>query len=125
MFCVPLAMALNSMCNPVGFRFSVTDTFFTNGKYLFLQIFVSGTVTTAVLKNLTPLTEYIVNVYALLEDQTSEPLKGTETTCECPLSFELSSYSIPEAVQLLLLIFFLVQVYCAVVYHIACWTSSL
>uniref|UniRef100_A0A3B3QGQ3 Collagen, type XII, alpha 1a n=1 Tax=Paramormyrops kingsleyae TaxID=1676925 RepID=A0A3B3QGQ3_9TELE len=62
------------------------------------ETFVSGTVTTAVLKNLTPLTEYIVNVYAMLEDQTSEPLKGTETTCECPpLSFELSSYSILKA----------------------------
>ncbi|XP_072554842.1 collagen alpha-1(XII) chain isoform X2 [Paramormyrops kingsleyae] len=56
------------------------------------ETFVSGTVTTAVLKNLTPLTEYIVNVYAMLEDQTSEPLKGTETTLPLPSVRSMTVY---------------------------------
>lgn len=35
-----------------------------------------------VLEKLTPLTEYLVNVYSVAGELSSEPLKGTETTCE-------------------------------------------
>ncbi|XP_051816946.1 collagen alpha-1(XII) chain isoform X5 [Acanthochromis polyacanthus] len=44
------------------------------------ELMVDGAVTTVVLENLTPLTEYLVNVYALVGEETSEPLKGIETT---------------------------------------------
>ncbi|XP_027134918.1 collagen alpha-1(XII) chain isoform X7 [Larimichthys crocea] len=48
------------------------------------EMMVDGSVTTAVLPGLTPLTEYLVNVYSVVGEQSSEPLKGTETTL--PLS---------------------------------------
>uniref|UniRef100_A0A3B4YI22 Collagen type XII alpha 1 chain n=1 Tax=Seriola lalandi dorsalis TaxID=1841481 RepID=A0A3B4YI22_SERLL len=47
------------------------------------ELLVDGTVTTVVLENLNPLTEYLVNVYSLVGEASSEPLKGTETTCKC------------------------------------------
>uniref|UniRef100_A0A8C2CNF1 Collagen, type XII, alpha 1b n=1 Tax=Cyprinus carpio TaxID=7962 RepID=A0A8C2CNF1_CYPCA len=37
---------------------------------------------TVVLVNLTPMTEYIVRVYGVIGEESSEPLKGTETTCK-------------------------------------------
>uniref|UniRef100_A0A674DDB2 Collagen alpha-1(XII) chain n=1 Tax=Salmo trutta TaxID=8032 RepID=A0A674DDB2_SALTR len=48
------------------------------------QMFVDGSVTTAVLPNLNPLTEYLVNVYSVIGEESSDPLKGAETTL--PLS---------------------------------------
>ncbi|XP_029316063.1 collagen alpha-1(XII) chain isoform X3 [Cottoperca gobio] len=48
------------------------------------QVFVDGTETTVVLQSLIPLTEYLVNVYSVVEEESSEPLKGVETTL--PLS---------------------------------------
>ncbi|KAJ8275020.1 hypothetical protein COCON_G00096450 [Conger conger] len=48
------------------------------------EMSVNGTVTTAVLNNLNPLTEYIVKVFAVSGDVSSEPLKGTETTLPVP-----------------------------------------
>uniref|UniRef100_A0A672SDW4 Collagen alpha-1(XII) chain n=1 Tax=Sinocyclocheilus grahami TaxID=75366 RepID=A0A672SDW4_SINGR len=37
---------------------------------------------TVVLVNLNPMTEYIVRVYGVIGEESSEPLKGTETTCK-------------------------------------------
>ncbi|XP_067097113.1 collagen alpha-1(XII) chain [Osmerus mordax] len=44
------------------------------------QIIVDGTVNTVVLVKLSALTEYLVNVYSVVGEMSSEPLKGTETT---------------------------------------------
>ncbi|XP_059376861.1 collagen alpha-1(XII) chain-like isoform X4 [Carassius carassius] len=54
-----------------------------------LQLFVDGTVTTVVLENLTPLTEYIVKVHSVVGEDSSDPLKGSETTLPIPPSGEL------------------------------------
>ncbi|XP_069574960.1 collagen alpha-1(XII) chain isoform X2 [Brachyistius frenatus] len=48
------------------------------------QVFVGGTETTVILQSLNPLTEYLVNVYSVVGEESSEPLKGLETTL--PLS---------------------------------------
>lgn len=47
-----------------------------------LQMFADGEENTVVLVNLTPMTEYIVRVYGVIGEESSEPLKGTETTCK-------------------------------------------
>lgn len=47
-----------------------------------LQMFVDGEENTLVLVNLNPMTEYIVRVYGVIGEESSEPLKGTETTCK-------------------------------------------
>ncbi|KAM8833742.1 collagen alpha-1(XII) chain isoform 2-T2 [Synchiropus picturatus] len=44
------------------------------------QVYVDGTQTTVVLQQLSPLTPYVVSVYSVVEDESSEPLEGTETT---------------------------------------------
>uniref|UniRef100_A0A665VJ26 Collagen, type XII, alpha 1b n=1 Tax=Echeneis naucrates TaxID=173247 RepID=A0A665VJ26_ECHNA len=48
------------------------------------ELLVDGSVTTAVLEGLTPLTKYLVNVYAVVGEQSSEPLDGAETTLPMP-----------------------------------------
>uniref|UniRef100_H2MS91 Collagen alpha-1(XII) chain n=1 Tax=Oryzias latipes TaxID=8090 RepID=H2MS91_ORYLA len=48
------------------------------------ELTVSGSVTTVVLENLTPLTKYLVFVYTVSGGINSEPLKGTETTLPLP-----------------------------------------
>ncbi|KAL3979334.1 cell surface hyaluronidase [Sarotherodon galilaeus] len=44
------------------------------------ELLVNGLVSTVVLENLNPLTEYVINVYAVIGKRSSEPLRGTETT---------------------------------------------
>lgn len=50
---------------------------------LSFQLLVDGSSNTVVLQNLNHLTEYVVNVYSVVGEQSSEPLTGTETTREC------------------------------------------
>uniref|UniRef100_A0A672IPW9 Collagen, type XII, alpha 1a n=1 Tax=Salarias fasciatus TaxID=181472 RepID=A0A672IPW9_SALFA len=54
-----------------------------------MQVFVDGTETTVVLQKLNPLTQYLVNVYAVVGEESSEPLKGQETTLPMPPAGEL------------------------------------
>uniref|UniRef100_A0A672RGH6 Collagen type XII alpha 1 chain n=1 Tax=Sinocyclocheilus grahami TaxID=75366 RepID=A0A672RGH6_SINGR len=53
------------------------------------KLLVDGMVTTVVLENLTPLTEYIVKVHSVVGEDSSDPLKGSETTLPIPPSGEL------------------------------------
>ncbi|XP_039638765.1 collagen alpha-1(XII) chain isoform X1 [Perca fluviatilis] len=48
------------------------------------ELLVDGSVNTVVLEGLSPLTEYIVNVFSVVGEESSEPLKGTETTLPLP-----------------------------------------
>ncbi|KAJ8270953.1 hypothetical protein GJAV_G00121110 [Gymnothorax javanicus] len=48
------------------------------------EVFIDGETTSLVLDNLLPLTEYLVNVYAISDEVSSGPLKGTETTLPLP-----------------------------------------
>ncbi|XP_030212285.1 collagen alpha-1(XII) chain isoform X2 [Gadus morhua] len=48
------------------------------------QVFVDGSQNTVVLQSLNPLTEYQVSVYSVIGEESSEPLRGAETTL--PLS---------------------------------------
>lgn len=45
--------------------------------------------TTTVLKDLKPETEYVVNVFSVVEDESSEPLIGRETTRKLEMELEL------------------------------------
>ncbi|XP_077162695.1 collagen alpha-1(XII) chain isoform X2 [Paroedura picta] len=58
------------------------------------QFYVNRMETTTVLTDLTPETEYVVNVFSVVEDQSSEPLKGTETTLAIPSVRNLNAYDI-------------------------------
>lgn len=46
------------------------------------QMYVDGEENTLVLTGLTPNTEYAVSVFSIIGEESSEPLKGTETTCK-------------------------------------------
>ncbi|KAF5909696.1 collagen alpha-1(XII) chain-like isoform X4, partial [Clarias magur] len=54
------------------------------------QLHVDGEVNTVVLEGLDPLTEYSVNVYAVVGEESSEPLSGKETTLPLPPTGELT-----------------------------------
>uniref|UniRef100_UPI00398F45FB collagen alpha-1(XII) chain-like n=1 Tax=Pristiophorus japonicus TaxID=55135 RepID=UPI00398F45FB len=58
------------------------------------EVQVNGRTKTAVLTNLKPDTEYVVNVYGLLEGEVSEPLAGTETTLSLPAVRNLNVYDV-------------------------------
>ncbi|EPY83208.1 hypothetical protein CB1_000591007, partial [Camelus ferus] len=49
------------------------------------KFYVSRLESSTVLKDLKPDTEYVVNVYSVVEDEYSEPLKGTEKTLQVPI----------------------------------------
>ncbi|XP_076834640.1 collagen alpha-1(XII) chain isoform X2 [Brachyhypopomus gauderio] len=58
------------------------------------QLFVDGTVTTVMLEGLDPLTEYAVNVYSVVGEDSSEPLRGTETTLPLNAVRNMSIYKV-------------------------------
>ncbi|CAL8314936.1 unnamed protein product [Merluccius merluccius] len=69
-------------------RYRVTYTAVTGGPTL--EVSVDGTQTSTVLVDLTALTEYTVNVYAVRSEISSEPLTGSETTLPLPGVRDLS-----------------------------------
>uniref|UniRef100_A0A8C1JSZ5 Collagen alpha-1(XII) chain n=1 Tax=Cyprinus carpio TaxID=7962 RepID=A0A8C1JSZ5_CYPCA len=56
------------------------------------EMFADGEENTVVLVNLTPMTEYIVRVYGVIGEESSEPLKGTETTLPLPAVTSMTVY---------------------------------
>uniref|UniRef100_A0A8C5SH65 Collagen alpha-1(XII) chain n=1 Tax=Laticauda laticaudata TaxID=8630 RepID=A0A8C5SH65_LATLA len=58
------------------------------------EVFVSRSETTTVLTGLKPETEYVVNVFSIVEGTNSEPLKGTETTLPIPAVRNLNAYDV-------------------------------
>lgn len=62
---------------------------------------MDGEENSLVLTNLTPDTEYAVSVFSIIGEESSEPLKGTETTCKlhkclpplCVLFYSSSNFS--------------------------------
>ncbi|ROL43009.1 Collagen alpha-1(XII) chain [Anabarilius grahami] len=56
------------------------------------MMFVDGEENTVVLVNLTPMTEYVVRVYGVIGEESSEPLKGTETTLPLPAVTSMTVY---------------------------------
>ncbi|XP_070400788.1 collagen alpha-1(XII) chain isoform X2 [Nothobranchius furzeri] len=57
-----------------------------------LELLVDSTSTTVLLPDLTPLTQYKVNVYAIAGDVSSEPLQGSETTLPLPAVKNMNVY---------------------------------
>ncbi|XP_052001056.1 collagen alpha-1(XII) chain isoform X4 [Xyrauchen texanus] len=58
------------------------------------QLFVDGMVTTVVLESLTPLTQYIMKVYSVVGEESSEPLKGMETTLPFGAVMSMNIYKV-------------------------------
>ncbi|XP_069462362.1 collagen alpha-1(XII) chain isoform X2 [Ambystoma mexicanum] len=58
------------------------------------EVFVRGSETTTVLVDLKPETEYFVNVYSVVEGDSSDPLAGTETTLPIPSVRNMNIYDI-------------------------------
>nr|XP_015209075.1 PREDICTED: collagen alpha-1(XII) chain [Lepisosteus oculatus] len=61
------------------------------------EIFVDGSTTTAVLPNLNPLTEYLVQVYSVSGTESSDPLKGSETTLPLPSVRNMNVYDMTSS----------------------------
>ncbi|XP_038600848.1 collagen alpha-1(XIV) chain isoform X2 [Tachyglossus aculeatus] len=60
------------------------------------EVFVDGTESTAVLKNLMSLTEYQIAVFAIYNNSASEGLRGSETTLALPLVSHLTLYEVTQ-----------------------------
>uniref|UniRef100_A0A8D2LYC8 Collagen alpha-1(XII) chain n=1 Tax=Varanus komodoensis TaxID=61221 RepID=A0A8D2LYC8_VARKO len=58
------------------------------------EVYVSRSETSTVLTGLKPETEYVVNVFSVVEGTNSEPLKGTETTLPIPSVRNLNAYDV-------------------------------
>uniref|UniRef100_A0A672YMG0 Collagen type XII alpha 1 chain n=1 Tax=Sphaeramia orbicularis TaxID=375764 RepID=A0A672YMG0_9TELE len=75
---------VTSEVTPYSFRASWTPPDGPVEKYRLTYMIASGgplnEVPTIVLEKLDPLTQYVVNVYSLIGEESSEPLTGTETT---------------------------------------------